>query len=223
MTIRLKCPCGTILSAQDGSEGQQVRCPKCQTLLQVPGAAPQPIAPAPAPVPTDDSLFDNVPAPQSTPASFAPATRSFQSKSYKQPSKSSNRGLLIGLAAGGIVMSVLVIGGAVAWFAANGGSTSESAEVESSFEALPTSLETGASAGATPSRDESSAPASASQATGPAPTALVVKGRNAKENAMLDLARNFIDLARDNDHQAAVALIDTKLFHRSTVQCKGIV
>lgn len=50
MTLRAKCACGQRLKVPDSAAGTRVRCPKCGTLLQLPGA--------PATVPDVEALKD---------------------------------------------------------------------------------------------------------------------------------------------------------------------
>ncbi|MEO1529677.1 MAG: hypothetical protein AAFX06_30010, partial [Planctomycetota bacterium] len=88
----VRCGCGQMLRVPPGAAGKQLRCPKCQQMVQVPGGATAPtVAPAPAtpvaspmpgndpfagvgapiPAPAGDNPFADLGAPAPTPAPAA--------------------------------------------------------------------------------------------------------------------------------------------------------
>ncbi len=75
--LKIRCPCGQVLSAKKSAAGQTIACPKCAAKLRVPGAAPQPVsngsAAAPLAKPLDFDPFTDSDFQTANP--LAPASR----------------------------------------------------------------------------------------------------------------------------------------------------
>jgi hypothetical protein len=117
MPIKVACACGKKLSVKDEHAGKTLKCPACQKPLRVP-------KPAAADEPEDewdlgdsaeeDSDDESAEAPTESrggksSASRGAASRKGAGKGKGKKSKSSNRGLLIGLSAGGGVLVVALL------------------------------------------------------------------------------------------------------------------
>jgi WD40 repeat protein len=83
MTIKVACACGKMLSVKDEQAGEEVKCPACQKPLSIPRSKVE-----------EESLDDE---------------RDSDEKGTGKKSSGSNRGLVIGLAAGGGVCVVALL------------------------------------------------------------------------------------------------------------------
>ena len=108
MPIKVSCACGKKLSVKDELAGRTLKCPACQKPLRVPKPK---VEEEPAEEDFDDEPSD-APAKsrggKSSPSRGA-VSRKSSVKSKGKKSKSSNRGLLIGLSAGGGVLVVALL------------------------------------------------------------------------------------------------------------------
>ena len=114
MAIKVTCTCGKKLTVKDEFAGRQVKCPACQTMLKLPKAKVQ-----------EESLDDEYGLDESAEDDFddeheavpaksrgakKSATRGSVSRKGKgKKSSGQNRGLLIGLSAGGGVLVVALL------------------------------------------------------------------------------------------------------------------
>ena len=102
MAIPFRCQCGKTIKAKDEMAGKKFRCPDCGKAMQVP--EPEAFEEDPFETREDDFEEERRPAPRRRSSSG--------SKPRKAPAKSSNHGLIFGLAAAALAFA-LVIGGAV--------------------------------------------------------------------------------------------------------------
>lgn len=110
MPIKVGCTCGKTIAVNDTLAGKKVKCPACQKLLSIPNPEVQ-----------EESLDDDWDLGDSAEEDFddelsdAPAksrgvvSRTSPGKSKGKKSKSSNRGLLIGMSAGGGVLVIALL------------------------------------------------------------------------------------------------------------------
>lgn len=118
MTIKLQCGCGKSLSVKDEYAGRRVKCPGCQTLLRVPKPKVEEAAFGDE-WDLGDSAEDNWDEePSKTRAKsgggksspkLGSNSRQTSAKAKGKKSQSSNRGLLIGLSAGGGLLGIAVL------------------------------------------------------------------------------------------------------------------
>ena len=99
MAIQVKCPCGKKLSVKDDFAGRKVKCPACQKPLLVPASEE---------FVEDDFADESAEMLQKTRGGEKSTARGKGSKKGKM-SSGSNRGLLIGLGAGGGLLVVALL------------------------------------------------------------------------------------------------------------------
>ncbi len=119
MAIKLQCACGKNLSVKDEFAGRRVKCPGCQTLLRVPKPKVEEAAFGDE-WDLGDSAEDNWDEEPSKAraksrggkSSSKPGSNSRQTSAKPKGKKlqSSNRGLLIGLSAGGGLLGIALLG-----------------------------------------------------------------------------------------------------------------
>lgn len=114
MPIKVSCVCGKKLAVKDELAGKKVKCPACQKLLSIPkpkvaeddwdledsAAEDSDDEPSDAPVKSRDGKSS---------AARGVVSRKSSGKGKGKKSKSSNRGLLIGLSAGGGVLVIALL------------------------------------------------------------------------------------------------------------------
>ncbi|MEZ6086540.1 MAG: hypothetical protein R3C05_00585 [Pirellulaceae bacterium] len=223
MSLRVKCPCGQVLSAPDNAAGKRVRCPKCQALLQVPAPAPM-VAELFEPGPFESQTFDAEPFASAgdgfddLPQQNAPAPSYYQSAAGSHP-KRAYRGIFVGLAIAIGVLGLISIGAWLAWnFAAPYVADAMKGD-EMEFEPL-SEVSGEASTSGLPVGVDGSDALAGGDASLNAPAA-PLQGRNATETAMLELANRFVTFANANKHKEAVGMIDAKMFHSRLYSSKG--
>ncbi|MCI0463767.1 MAG: hypothetical protein L0Z62_43075 [Gemmataceae bacterium] len=131
MPIQVRCPgCNSLLQAGDELAGKNVRCANCRAVVAVPAAAPEGAPPPPVPAeqaltvtPTVAGVPVPPPLPSARPRPFEggfdgrPRSRAYDGG----PQPSSSAALIVGLAVGG-TLALLVLVGVVVWALSSGAS-----------------------------------------------------------------------------------------------------
>lgn len=71
MPIKVSCQCGTNLNVPDAAAGKNVKCPKCQKVIAVPGAQPKPAAGGKTAQPAKSAVGAKPPAAAKAPDALA--------------------------------------------------------------------------------------------------------------------------------------------------------
>ncbi len=208
MSMRIKCPCGQLLTTTQASVAKHVRCPNCQQVLRVPAAKP-----------AAEVLVDTFSAPARSSSQAASPSRAsdplhrnpHHHATRPKPNSPRPSRWMPGAIVAATMMGMIGVGIIAIWllWAERDGVVDP---ITSNFEPIA-NIEKGERV-----NRENVAGENEFGARLPNPASV---GRDANETAMLRIADQFVRHARENERKEAVAMIDSKLFYSRLYSANG--